>query len=327
MRWNAIALVFALIGGGCSNDRESLVIYSGRSQELVAPLIEEFEAATGIRTSVRYAASPELAGTLIEEGDHSPADVFFAQDPASLGRVAELLAPLPTELMNRIPLRFGDRARRWVGVSGRARVLVYNPTTVETASLPDSVHDLTTPDWDGRLALAPTNGSFLSFVSTMLLVDGEESTRQWLEAVAKNHPIKLADNPPIVEAVAVGVADAGLTNHYYTLRLNAERPEAQVANHFFAAGDPGSLVMPAGVGVLRTSKHQDEAKRFVDFLLSESAQRHFANETLEYPLLAAVPADPSLPPLASLHPPDIDLTDLAAKLDLATTLVSEVGLI
>jgi len=320
-------LAFTLIGGGCAGERESLVIYSGRSEELVAPLIARFEAATGIETSVRYAGSTELAATLIEEGDNSPADVFFAQDPASLGRVAGLLTPLPTELIVVVPPAFRDRDRRWVGVSGRVRVLAYNPTEVDLASLPDSVYDLTGPDWAGRLALAPTNGSFLAFVAGMLLSDTEESTRRWLKAIAENRPIEMADNVPIVEAVAGGFVDAGLTNHYYPLRLTAERPQAAIANHFFAAGDPGGLVMPAGVGMLATSKHQDEAKRFVEFLLSEPAQRHFATETFEYPMIAGVPADPDLPSLASLHPPDIDLTELANKLDLATTLVSEAGLI
>jgi iron(III) transport system substrate-binding protein len=326
-----IALVLAIAATACSDDAGggTLTIYSGRNEELVGALIDQFEETTGIAVEVRYASSTDLAATLREEGSNSPADVFFAQDPASLGAVAEagLFRVLPGDLLDQVPERFSDREGRWIGVSGRSRVVVYDSTRISPADLPDSVDGFTDPVWRGRLAIAPSNGSFLAFVAAMILERGEDATRDWLEAVAANSPQTFSGNSPIVAAANDGVVEVGLVNHYYLLQLRAEVGETNAANHFFSTAGPGSLVMPAGVGILATTDHRDEAERFVEFLLSPAAQEYFVTQTFEYPVIAGVAPDPSLPPLESLAQPDIDLSDLAAALDRATDLVAEAGLL
>jgi iron(III) transport system substrate-binding protein len=193
----------------------SLIVYSGRSEELVAPVIEAFETETGTDVEVRYAGSGELATTLLQEGDSSPADVFWAQDPAFAGAVAEagLFSPLPPEVIARVPERFSDADGRWVGVTGRARVMVYNPDLMAEDELPADVWSLTDPAWRGRLGIAPTNGSFVAFVAAMALVEGEERTTEWLEAIAENDPVIYDGNAPIVAAVDAGDIAAGLVNH------------------------------------------------------------------------------------------------------------------
>src|SRR5918996_3135979 len=196
----ALAAGLALAGaaGGGSDDETaaaeatagngSLTIYSGREEELVGPLFELFEQETGIDVEVRYGDSAELAATIAEEGDNSPADVFFAQDPGSLGAVEEqgLLATLPEDTLDRVDSRFRDPDGHWVGTSGRARVVVYNTEEVSKNDLPDSVFDLTDPKWKGKIGIAPTNASFQAFVSAMVLELGEERTRQWLERLQSN---------------------------------------------------------------------------------------------------------------------------------------------
>lgn len=316
----------------CADDGDSdgtLTIYSGRSEELVGELIDQFEADTGIDVEVRYASSTDLAATLREEGTNSPADVFFAQDPASLGAVAAagLFEELPGDLLALVPAQFSDRDGLWIGVSGRSRVVVYDSTRVSASDLPDSVDGFTDPNWRGRLAIAPSNGSFLAFVAAMILERGEDATRDWLEAIAANNPQTFSGNAPIVAAANDGTVEVGLVNHYYLLQLRAELGETNAANHFFTMAGPGSLVMPAGVGVLATTRHGEAARRFVEFLLSETAQEYFVTETFEYPVIEGVSPDPSLPPLTSLAQPDIDLSDLAAALDRATDLVAEAGLL
>jgi iron(III) transport system substrate-binding protein len=161
----------------------------------------------------------------------------------------------------------------------------------------------------------------------MILERGEDATREWLEALADNDPQTFSGNSPIVTAVDEGTVEVGLVNHYYLLQLRAELGETTAANHFFATAGPGSLVMPAGVGILNTTDNGDAAERFIEFLLSQTAQEYFATETFEYPVIAGVAPDPILPPLSSLAQPDIDLSDLAAALDLATDLVAEAGLL
>ena len=323
--------LLASIAASCGGGEDSLTVYSGRSEELIAPLIERFESETGIDVSVRYGDSGELAATIVEEGSNSPADVFFAQDPASLGRVAldGLFTRLPPGILGAVPGEFSDRDGRWVGVSGRARVVVYDTTKIDPADLPADEDGFTDPSWRGRIALAPTNGSFLAFVAAKILIDGEAATRAWLREMANNDAGTYPRNSVIVAAVDDGEIDAGLVNHYYLFRRIAEEGAGNVvaANHFLTGAGAGSLVMPAGVGILETSGNRDAAETFVEFLLDTASQQYFAGETFEYPLVAGIAADPGLPPLESLATPQIDLSALATALDLATDLVAEAGLL
>ena len=328
----ALTVVLALAAAACGSDaggEGTLTVYSGRSEDLVASLIGQFEEETGIDVEVRYASSTDLAATIREEGANSPADVFFAQDPASLGAVAiaGLFQTLPDDLLAMVPARFSDDEGRWVGVSGRSRVVVYDTTRVSADELPDSVDGFTDPAWQGRIAVAPSNGSFLAFVAAMILERGEDATLEWLEAIAANDPETFSGNSPIVAAANDGVIEVGLVNHYYLLQLRDEVGEVSAGNYFFPTAGPGSLVMPAGVGILGTTDDQDGARRFVEFLLSRTAQEYFVTETFEYPLIDGIAPDPNLPPIDSLSQPDIDLSDLAGVLDRATDLVAEAGLL
>ncbi|MBT8208675.1 MAG: extracellular solute-binding protein, partial [Acidimicrobiia bacterium] len=253
-------------------------------------------------------------------------DLFFSQDPASIGAVANagLLTTLDAVDLARVPAQFSDVDGRWVGVSGRSRVMVYNTSAV-AGDLPVSVDAIRSDEWAGRVAIAPTNGSFLAFVAAMILLEGEDVTLRWLEAM-ESAPT-YSGNSVIVAAVANGEVDAGLVNHYYLLRLMDEQGGADAANWFFPTSGAGSLVMPSGAGILASSGRSDAAAEFVEFLLSDEAQRYFADETFEYPLVPAIEANSALPPLQSLQQPDIDLSELADVLDLATDLVARAGLL
>ncbi len=324
----SIALTASLAVSACGGSSDdTLVVYSGRSLELVGTLIEQFESETGITVEVRDGDSTELAATLLLEGDNSPADVFLAQDPASLGTAAGMFEQLPSDLLSLVPERFSDTDGRWVGISGRARTLVYNADLVDEADLPASIDDLTDPRWADRLGIAPTNSSFHAFVAAMILTKGEEATLAWLEAVAANNPVDYPKNSPIVAAADAGEVHVGLVNHYYLFRLIAEQGESSAANYFLPAGDAGSLVMPSGAGILAGSDSEDAARQFIEFMLSRTAQEHFASETFEYPLVPGVAADPRLPAIESIATPDISLSELAGALDRATDLIAEAGLL
>lgn len=324
----AISLLLLLTACG-DDDSATLTIYSGRSEELVGPLLARFEAETGIAIEVRYASSTDLAATLREEGSSSPADVFFAQDPASLGAVAEadMFRVLAPSLRALVPERFSDRDGLWVGVSGRSRVLVYDSTSLVPADLPTDADDLLDPVWRGRIGIAPSNASFLAFVAAMILDRGEDATAEWLAGLAANDPQIFSGNSPIVTEVNNGTVAIGLVNHYYLLGLIADQGSATAANHFFSNAGPESLVMPAGVGILTTTDSLGAAEQFVEFLLTAESQQYFAEETFEYPLIDGVEAPASLPPLDTLAHPDLDLSDLATVLDLATDLVAAAGLL
>jgi len=319
--------VAALVLASCGSDEGSgpLIVYSGRSEELVAPLIDRFMEESGIEVEVRYAGSTDLAATLLQEGETTDADVFYAQDPASLGSVASLLAVIDPSLLERVEPRFSDEEGRWVGTSGRVRTFIYNTGT--DIELPQTIDDVTDPEWAGRLGVAPTNGSFLAFVSAMILERGEEATLGWLEDLAANDPQEFDSNSPIAAAADTGEVAGGLVNHYYLLRLRAEGEGDDAENWFIPAGDVGSLVMPAGAGIIEGTDMPEAASRFVEFLLSETSQEYFATETFEFPLVEGVEAPQGLPDISEIDSPDIDLSQLADVLDDATRLVAEAGLV
>ncbi len=304
---------------------QKLVLYSGRSENLVGPLIAQFQEATGIQVEARWGSTAELAATLLEEGERSPADVFFAQDPGGLGAVAAMMAVLPDDILNRVDPRFRDPQGRWVGLSGRARVIVYNTERVNPSELPADIWDFTDPKWKGRIGWAPANASFQTMVTAMRVVWGEEKARQWLEGILANEPVAYDNNSAIVAAVGAGEVDVGFVNHYYLYRFLQEQGESFPArNYFLPGGGPGSLVMVAGAGVLETSANKEAAFKFLRFMLSPVAQQYFAAQTFEYPLVEGVNTPRDLPPLGELHAIQVNLADLA-DLEGTIRLLREVG--
>ena len=314
---SALVVLFASLAAACGSNTDSLVLYSGRSESLVAPLIARFEDETGIRVSVKYAGTASLAATLLEEGTNSPADVFYAQDPGGLGAVESMLGALPSDIVSQAPPWARGPAGRWVGVSGRARVLVYNTEELSPSELPTGIEALADPEWKGRIGWAPTNGSFLTMVTGMRRLWGDERTRAWIEGVVANDPAVFTGNSAQVAAAASGEISVGMVNHYYLYRFLREEGEGFTArNHHLASGGPGALVMISGAGVLATAENRQAAERFVDFLLSQESQKYFAEETFEYPLRDGVATHPLLPPLSEIGRPDVALADLS---DLAGT--------
>ena len=303
----------ALAPVGAQEMGETLVIYSGRSQSLIEPILNRFSEDTGIQIEVRYANTTELAATILEEGSASPADVFIAQDAGALGALTygEMLSLLPTDILERVEARFQSPDGLWVGLSGRARVLVYNTEMVTPDQLPASILDLTDEEWQGRVGWAPTNASFHSNITAMRVLLGEEATEAWLRGMIANDVLVYPKNTPIVQATIDGEIAVGLVNHYYLYRFLAEDATVTAALHFFPDGDAGSLINVAGAAILNTSSRQGLAQRFILYLLGAGAQRYFAEETFEYPLAAGVAPSVDLPPLADIVAPDIDLSDLA----------------
>lgn len=319
------ATVAALALPACGGDDADLTIYSGRNEELVGDLIKTFERESGLQVDVRYGDSAELAATIAEEGGNSPADVFFSQDAGALGAVEDTLSAMPRPVLDAVPERFRDPRGRWSGVSGRARVIAYSTKKFKEGDVPNSVFELTDRRWRGRVGMPPPNASFQAFVSAMRLEVGEKRTRKWLEGMRDND-VKLYDNNiQIVEAIDRGEVDLGLVNHYYLYELRRENPDLAVANHFARSGDPGSLVNAAGVGILKSTEHKQNAERFARFLVSDVAQHYFAEDTFEYPLIEGVRRPARLPALDEVIGPQVKLGRLGKQLRSTLKLLDEVG--
>jgi iron(III) transport system substrate-binding protein len=332
-RFLATLLAAAMFVSGltaCSGDDVGLVIYSGRNQGLVEPVLKKLEEAVGTKVEVRYGDSAELSAQLLEEGDNTEAGLFFSQDAGALGALSKegRLSKLPQSTLDKVDPAYRSANGDWVGVSGRVRVLVHHPGQVPTP--PDSVHELVKPEWRGKVGYAQTNASFQAFVTGMRVLEGDDAARAWLRGLKANSPTAFQNNIEVLDAVDKGQVGIGLLNHYYWYERVAEKGEAAVTArvHYLRAGDPGGLVNVAGVGILKGADEEEaaNAQKAADFLLSEEAQRYFADETKEYPLAAGVKQADGLPALTSLNPPKIDLGKLDSLKE-TLAMIQDVGLV
>jgi iron(III) transport system substrate-binding protein len=312
-------------------DDRKITLYSGRSETLVKPLLEKFTQQTGIAIEARYGTTAQMAAQLAEEGDRSPAEAFLAQDAGALGAVNKkgMFAALPAEVVAKVPERYRAKDGTWVGVTARSRVLVYNPKLVSKDELPASVFDLTGPQWRGKVAVAPTNASFQSFVTAVRVQHGEERATRFFTALKANDVQIRDNNVAIVEDVDAGKVPVGLVNHYYLGEIAKERgttaDRLAAKLHFFRAGDSGAMVNVSGIGVLDRSATDPDVRKLVDYLLDTGAQTYFAEQTFEYPVVDGAPAPAFVPPLAELQVPAIDLNDLET-LEKSIALIRESGL-
>lgn len=295
----AVLLAFGL--SACQQgESDELVIYSGRSKALVDPLVEQYRQQTDRSVNVRYGSDAQLLAALEEEGDQSPADVFWANTTGALGQAhnADLLATLPDSILNR-PANFAPSSGRWTPVTTRFRVLAYNPDAVTPDDLPDSVLDLPELDqYEGRIGWTPAYSSFQDFITAMRTIHGADTTRQWVEDMQDLNPNSYTSNTPMIRALAAGEIDLALTNHYYVLRLKHGDakvedeadvdPQAAVETYHFEQGDVGNLALVTGAAQLNTSDQPAEAQHFLRFLLSEEAQRFAATQVNEYPVIEGV---------------------------------------
>ena len=324
----AMLCAVALVAPACSTDEDRLTIYSGRTSDLIKPLLDQFSEETGTKIDVRYGDSADLALLIDEEGERSEVDVFISQSPGAVGFLDEAgvlgdLGPSVLELVDD-DFRAGDG--QWVGLSGRVRTLVYNTDVVEESELPDSVLDLTGDEFAGRVAVAPNNGSFQDFVTAMRIELGDDVATEWLAGMVENGSPTYSNNTAIVEAVVRGEVPMGLVNHYYLERSLAEDPDLPAANHFFAEGDIGSLLITTATAILAGSEQSEDAGSLVEFLLSEEAQQYFSEETFEYPLARGVTQAESVPPLESINKTTIDLDGLGGGLARTAELIQDSGL-
>ena len=319
LKIGAAALIAAISSTsltGCAKEttptsgEQSITVYSGRSEDLIQPLLELFTAETGIAVEVRYSDSASLAAQILEEGDNVQADVFFSQDAGALGAVSESGAfkELNSDITELVAAEYRPTDNTWTGVSGRSRVMSYDPAQVSEADLPKSIFDLADPKWKGKIGIAPTNASFQSAITAMRVLEGEDATAKWLAAMKAN-AILFEKNGQILEAVEAGEIAIGLINHYYWYERAAEVGNENMKSKmaWFAAGDAGNLINVAGVGVL---SDKPEAQTFAKWLLGETAQKFFVEKTAEYSLTGLAPID-GLLPLADVPAAKIDLSALA----------------
>ncbi|MBO0350233.1 iron ABC transporter substrate-binding protein [Phormidium pseudopriestleyi FRX01] len=306
---------------------KTLIIYSGRNENLIGPVIDKARQELGLNIEVRYGDTAELAIALLEEGRNSRADLFFSQDAGALGAMAQArrTMPIPQPLLNKVDQRFRSRNGQWIGISGRARVVDYNTQLVQPNELPSNIWELTDPKWRGKVGWAPTNGSFQSFVTAMRSIAGDARTLEWLRGMKDNGAVVYRNNTTIVEALGRGEVHLGLVNNYYLSRFTSENPNFPVAHHYMP-GDVGSMINVAGIAIMDTTDQKGDTEKFIEYLLKPEAQQYFAQETTEYPLVSGVQPPAKQISISQINPPNIDLSNLA-DLEGTISLLEQAGLL
>jgi iron(III) transport system substrate-binding protein len=314
---------------GGSLDGTTITVYSGRGEDLIAGVLEQFEEETGATVDVRYGDSAQLALQIDTEGDQSPADVFISQSPGAVGFLDEQgrLGALDDSTLERVEPEFRSTSSSWVGITARVRVLVYNTELVDPADLPDSVLELTNPEYKGKVGVAPSNGSFQDFVTAMRAELGDDATAEWLAGMAANESPNYAKNSAILDAVVRGEVEMGLVNHYYLLEALEEDPSLPAANHRFADGDLGSLLIVSTAAVVDTTDDDAASNALVAYLLSDDAQRLSSDAEKEYPLAIGVEPAEGLGPMDELIGISVDLNKLAEGLAGTQTLIDDSGIV
>ena len=326
----SLVAVFAFAGCGASSSASTstggtsssqqigsgsdpLIVYSGRSEEYVGPALDAFSKKTGVPLEVRYGDSVDLALLLGEEGDKTPAQVFLSQSPGPMIYLSQksLLEKLPQATLNKLPAKYRAADGTWVGVTGRQRVLVYNTDQVKPADLPKSVFDLTKSQYQGKVAVAPTNASFQDFITAMTQLVGEQKTSDWLNGMVANGAKPYAKNDAIADAVARGEIQYGLVNHYYYNEIKKKDPTAPIGIYRFPGTDPGSLFLVSTAGIPAAAGKNPKALSLINFMLSPEGQAVFVAGEGEYPVLPGVKQKAGQPALSQLKYPSYDLSKLA----------------
>jgi iron(III) transport system substrate-binding protein len=287
-----------------------LTVYSGRHEFLVGDLVDSIESRyDDFSLDVRYGGSRELVNQIVTEGSGTPADVFYSVNAGSLGALADgdRTTELSSDLRSLVPDAFSTPD--WIGTSGRARSIPYNTEAFSESALPTDVLAYPT-DVDADFGWAPGYGSCQAFVTAMRILEGDERTREWLEALLDAGVQRYPNEFRVCEAVADGEIDVGFTNHYYVQRVLDNRPSAPIATHF-TTGDAGAIFNVAGAAVTDQAGDVTLAENFVRHLLSAEAQAYFAVQTFEYPLAPDVDPVGDLPSIDELQVPEIDLARLS----------------
>lgn len=299
-------------GGDNDDDDEALTIYTGQHEDLVQDLTDAFSDETGIDVTIRAGDDAEIANQLVEEGDGTRADIFLSEEPGPISLVdgKGLLSEVDSQTLDQVDERLTPSSGDWMPYAARSRVMYYNPDKISEDDLPDSILDLTKPEWKGKFAYAPS-GAFASTVSYLIDDIGEEKTLEWLKGIKANG-INEHKNGKVRDTIEAGQHPFGLTNHYYWWRLADEKggPEKLTSKiHYFDHEDAGSLLLASGAGIMKASDHQDNAQKFVAWLgKKDGGQQTIAasEENPQFPVAPGVESKVDLPSVEDLHPPKTD---------------------
>jgi iron(III) transport system substrate-binding protein len=307
-----------------------LVIYSGRSEALIQPVIDAFKVKyPDVNVLLKAGSNSEMANALIEEKANPQADVFITTElftVQSLVGEGVFQSYLPAGA-DQLPAEFLGTDNAWTGLTRRVRVIMYNKDLVSEEELPTSIFDLTDSKWQGQIAAAgSTNGGMQAQIAAMRQLLGDEATEEWLTGLIANEVTFFGGHTDVRKAVGAGEFKIGLVNHYYYHLQVAEGSNVGVIFPDQGEGQVGLFSNATAAAVVNEAQHVDAAQAFLDFLVSVDGQKLFAEQNYEYPLLPGVALKDGVQPLDTLRLADVDVVKAALDFDATFDLIEKVGL-
>jgi iron(III) transport system substrate-binding protein len=320
-----------IFSGECINEIDtSIVIYSGRSENLVLPVIEAFECEKGIKVDTRWGSSTEMALLIDEEGNKTQADIFLSRSPGPVGYLdgKGYLAPISSNILGLVEEQMRSQNNTWIGFSGRQRVLVYNTDEFSEGMLPSSIFDLTGVDFKGKVAIPGSNGSFIDWFTILVDQYGDKTAESWINQMVDNGARYYPNNRAIVEAVGRGEITMGLVNHYYNYKISAATgPEHKANNYVFKDNDIGGTLIISAAAITGSSDKVSDAEEFLTYLLSPQVQTYFTETTYEYPIAAGIQPNSSLPKLEAIEIGSINFDSLGQGFENANKIIESSGIL
>jgi iron(III) transport system substrate-binding protein len=330
-----IGIVASLSTIACSNTSQpsgepqrELVIYSGRQQPLILPIITAFEKKTGIKVTLKSGSSQELANLLLEEKEKTQADVYISTDASLLEKLAQanLFTPITAQELSTIPAEYKSRESLWTGVSGRVRALIINTDLVSQAEKPDSIYSIVDPKWKGKVAMANfTNESVITHISALRVLHDDQFASNFLNGIQKNGVKVLSGHTGVRQAVAKGEFSIGLVNHYYGHLQQKESGNIEIIYPDQRDNQDGAFTNISGVGIIKYGNSSKESQEFVKYLLSGEAQKIFAELNYEFPLQANIRSS-NTKNIGEFKKMNVDLHKVAKGLDETIQLIKGKGL-
>src|SRR5687768_2131905 len=307
-----------------------LVIYSGRTEPLLQPVIDAFKVKyLNVEVLLKAGSNSELANALLEEQANPQADVFittelFTVQSLAEGGIFQSYVPVGAD---QFPAEFLGADNLWTGLTRRARVIIYNADLVSQEELPTSIFDLTDPKWKGQIAAAgSTNGSMQAQIAAMRQLIGEEETEAWLNGLLANEVTFFGGHTDVRTAVGAGEFKLGLVNHYYYHLQKAEGSNVGIIYPDQAEGQIGLITNATAAAIVNGAPHLAAAQAFLDFLVSPEGQKLFAEQNYEYPLLPDVELHAEVQPLEGFRLAEVDVVQAAQDFEATFDLMERVAL-
>lgn len=334
-------LVFAVLAvslgwlASCSQPEQVVNVYSARHYDVDRALYETFTERTGIQVRLIEGGSDELIERMRTEGDASPADILITVDAGRLWRAKEagVLKPIASDdLLAAVPPGLLDADSMWVGLSRRVRGIAYHKDRVDPGEL-TGILDLADPEWKGRICVRSSGNIYnQSLVASLIAMHGMERTEQWAAGFVSNlSRAPVGGDTDQLKAIAAGICDIALVNHYYLARLIASDDPAEneigrkIGLYFPPAAEGGAHVNVSGAGLAKHAPNRENAIAFLLYLTEDASQLLFTERNFELPIRDGAPRNPVLDPFGDPEPNPVSLTDYGVYNADAVRLMDRVG--